>query len=293
MSPAPLPPGACSPGALSRRAFLGGALGAAGGLVVAGRGGRCLGRRPSTPDPKTFFPLVLSSDLARVVAAAAAGVRALAQHGKGIEYASGPSVTVRFRKKGGRVVAAAEARVRPRRPPQGSRRLRGPAGARQRGGLAGRGARAGSEGAVHDPGRPTSPTAVVPGQAAPRDPSPTTTDTLGVDPICTRDPDVPAAHAVAVDGDRRGQAGGRVVRHAGAVPVAVLRAGARRVPRHHQGLRRPDRAGAHRDLQEAHRHRARADGRGVAPPERAVAVRDRRATAPCSRASTARSAAPR
>jgi hypothetical protein len=36
-----------------------------------------------------------------------------------------------------------------------------------------------------------SPVAIVPGQAAPRDPSPTTTDTLGVDPICTRDPACP------------------------------------------------------------------------------------------------------
>jgi hypothetical protein len=36
-----------------------------------------------------------------------------------------------------------------------------------------------------------SPEAIVPGQAAPRDPSPTTTDTLGVDPICTRDPACP------------------------------------------------------------------------------------------------------
>ena len=34
---------------------------------------------------------------------------------------------------------------------------------------------------------------------------------------------MPAAHAVAVDGDRRGQAGGRAVRHPGALPVAVLR----------------------------------------------------------------------
>jgi hypothetical protein len=33
-----------------------------------------------------------------------------------------------------------------------------------------------------------SPVAVVAGQAAPRDPSPTAAYTLGVDPICTRDP---------------------------------------------------------------------------------------------------------
>ena len=53
------------------------------------------------PDPKTFFPLVLSSDLA----ASPQGQRlvfALSHStANGIKYASGPSVIVRFRKKGG------------------------------------------------------------------------------------------------------------------------------------------------------------------------------------------------
>ena len=67
MPSAPLPPGACSPGARSRRAFLGGALGAAGGLVFAGSLADMVWAdaawADSTPNPKTFFPLVLSSDL--------------------------------------------------------------------------------------------------------------------------------------------------------------------------------------------------------------------------------------
>ena len=50
---------------------------------------------------------------------------------------------------------------------------------------------------------------------------------LGVDPICTRDPMCPL-HTESLDTtDRQGQAGRGVVRDAGALPVAVLRAGAR------------------------------------------------------------------
>src|SRR4051812_34498553 len=101
MPPAPLPPGACSPGALSRRAFLGGALGAAGGLVVAGSLADVAGADSSTPDPKTFFPLVLSADLAASRQAQRMVFALSHSTSKGVVYASGPSVTVRFRKKGG------------------------------------------------------------------------------------------------------------------------------------------------------------------------------------------------
>ena len=58
MPPAPLPPGP-----RSRRAFLG-ALGAAGGLAVAGSMSD-VAFADSGPDSKTFFPLVLSADLVR------------------------------------------------------------------------------------------------------------------------------------------------------------------------------------------------------------------------------------
>ena len=135
MPPAPLSPGACS-----RRAFLGGALGAAGGLVLAGSLADVAWAGDSTtPDPKTFFPLVLSSDLAaspqpqRLVFALSHSTA------KGIKYASGPRVTVRFRKKGGQWSQRAEARVRPRRTAEGTRGLRRPPAVRQRRHLAGRG----------------------------------------------------------------------------------------------------------------------------------------------------------
>src|SRR5262249_33161322 len=108
----------------------------------------------------------------------------------GIKYASGPSVTVRFRKKGGAWS-----------PPQQT--------AFDRAGLPkGRGVYVAqpvldSAGVwqVEAPGPgqkgpvsihvDTTPPRVVPGEAAPRDASPTTTDTLGVDPICTRSPACP------------------------------------------------------------------------------------------------------
>src|SRR4051794_9893308 len=86
MPPAPLPPGA-----LSRRAFLGGALGAAGGLVVAGS---FPALAVAADDP--YFTLLLSSDLA----ASPNPQRMVFALGKGKDFASGPSVTVRFRKKG-------------------------------------------------------------------------------------------------------------------------------------------------------------------------------------------------
>ena len=58
----PLEPSSAS--ALSRRAFLGRGLALAGGLAVAGAaGGVFADVATAAPDPKTYFPLVLSSDL--------------------------------------------------------------------------------------------------------------------------------------------------------------------------------------------------------------------------------------
>jgi hypothetical protein len=177
---------------LSRRAFLGGALGAAGGLVVAGSlADVAWADGSSTPDPRTFFPLVLSSDLAASSQAQRMVFALSHSTNKGIVYASGPSVTVRFRKKG------TKAWAQPQKP------------AFDRAGLPkGRGVYVArpvldSEGVWQVEALAqgqkvpftievaAAPAAVVPGQAAPRDPSPTTTDALGVDPICTRDPMCP------------------------------------------------------------------------------------------------------
>ena len=263
---------------VARGAFLGGALGAAGGLVVAGSlADARAGPATVAPDPKTFFPLVLSATShaspqpQRLVFALSHSTA------KGIKYASGPSVTVRFRKKGGDVGAAADARATTA---SGCPKGRGVYVARpildSAGRLAGRGARPGPEGAVHDPGEPTPRSPSCPGRPRRATASPTTTDTLGVDPICTRDPMCPL-HTQSLS----------TVIGAGK-PVAALFATPARCQSPYcapvldefldviKPLRRPDRAGAHRDLPEADRHRARSHGRGVAPPERAVAVRDRR-----------------
>ena len=185
MPPAPLPPGACS-----RRAFLGGALGAAGGLVVAGSLADTAWASSTTPDAKTYFPLVLSADLAaspqpqRLVFALSHSTA------KGIQYASGPAVTVRFRQKGGQWSAA----QKPAFDRVGLPKGRGVYVARPQ--LTSAGvwqveAKAQGQKIPFTIQVADAPTAVVPGQAAPRDPSPTTTNTLGVDPICTRDPMCP------------------------------------------------------------------------------------------------------
>jgi hypothetical protein len=185
-----MPPELFSPGALSRRAFLGGALGAAGGLVAAGSLPDLAWASDSSPDPKTFFPLVLSSDLAaspqpqRLVFALSHSTA------KGIKYASGPSVTVRFRPKGGEW-------AQPQKPAfdrAGLPKGRGVYVARpvlDRAGLWQVEARAKGQKIPFTIEVKESPEAVVPGVPAPRDPSPTTTDTLGVDPICTREPGCP------------------------------------------------------------------------------------------------------
>jgi hypothetical protein len=186
MPPAPLPPGA-----RSRRAFLRGALGAAGGLVVAGSlADVAWARDSSAPDPKTFFPLVLSSDLAASPQAQRLVFALSHSTAKGIQYASGPSVTVRFRKKGGQW-------AQPQKPAfdrAGLPRGRGVYVARpvlDRAGVWQVEARALGQKIPFTIEVKAAPEAVVPGQAAPRDPSPTTTDALGVDPICTRDPECP------------------------------------------------------------------------------------------------------
>jgi len=176
------------PRALSRRAFLGGALGAAGGLAVAGSLADVAWAGDSE---KTFFPLVLSADLAASTAPQRL-VFALAQSGPGgRKFASGPSVNVRFRKQGDKAWAQPQRTAYDR---AGLPKGRGVYIARptlDREGIWQVEARAQGQKVPFTIQVLPAPVAIVPGEAAPRDPSPTTTDSLGVDPICTRDPMCP------------------------------------------------------------------------------------------------------
>jgi hypothetical protein len=171
---------------LSRRSFLGAGLAAAGGLVLAD----ALTGPAVALDTKKYFPLVLSSDL-YASPDPQRFVMALAHNGANhIVYASGPSVSMRTRS------------------PQG---VRGPVMKTlyDRAGLPkGRGvyvaspvfdtagvwkvvARAGGQKVPFSVQVNDQPVAAAVGQPAPRAPSPTTADTLGVKPICTRQPMCP------------------------------------------------------------------------------------------------------
>jgi hypothetical protein len=182
MAPPPLPPRA-----LSRRAFLGGALGAAGGLLVAGS---LADVALAANSGVTYFPLSLSADLAPSPTPQRM-VFALAQSSsKGRKYASGPSVSIRFRKKGGNWSPLQQAAYDRVGLPKGrgvyiAEPVLDSAGIWQVEARA-QGQKIPFSIQVND-----APSAVVVGAAAPRDPSPTTANTLGVSPICTRSPACP------------------------------------------------------------------------------------------------------
>jgi hypothetical protein len=182
-----------SPRACSRRAFLAGAAGTVGGLAVAATVGDVLldtDRAGAAPDSKTYFPLLLSADLAASPSPQRL-VFALAHSSpKGQQFASGPSVTVRFRKKGGQWAQAQRTAYDRVGLPKGrgvyvARPVLDSAGTWQVE------AQAQGQKVPFTIQVAESPTAVVPGVAAPRAASPTTSDALGVDPICTRSPACP------------------------------------------------------------------------------------------------------
>jgi hypothetical protein len=175
---------------LSRRSFLGAGLAAAGGLVIAGAGGGLLAADADALDTKTFFPLVLSSDLYASPEPQRL-VFALSHSGpKGIQYASGPSVSVRFRSPSGTWSAATRTAYDRVGLPKG----RGVYVAKptfDAPGVWRVEARAKGQKVPFTLEVNAQPVAVVAGTPAPRAASPTTADTLGVDPICTRDPECP------------------------------------------------------------------------------------------------------
>jgi hypothetical protein len=161
----------------------------AGGLAVAGSLAD-VAWADSTPNPKTYFPLVLSSDLAASAAPQRLVFALSHSTANGVQFASGPSVSVRFRRKGGKWSPLTQTTFDRAGLPKGrgvyvSEPVLDRAGAWQVE------ARAQGQKVPFSIEVNPSPTVIVPGQAAPRDPSPTTTDTLGVDPICTREPACP------------------------------------------------------------------------------------------------------
>jgi hypothetical protein len=175
------PPGACS-----RRALLRAGLVAAGGALVATAlpGGSALA---------TSYPigaLVLSSDLyastepQRFVFALGQGSPT------GLQYVSGPSASVRFKGPGGGWTKAVTAPLDRAGLPKGrgvyvTTPVFDSAGIwKAETNIKGSNVKF----ALQVNAQPVAPIA---GQPAPRDPSPTPTDTLGVSPICTRTPMCP------------------------------------------------------------------------------------------------------
>ncbi len=173
---------------LSRRAFLGGGIAAAGGLALAGS---LTDVALAAPNSKKYFPLVLSSDLyastqpQRMVFALSHGTS------KGIQFASGPAVSVRFRAPDAKswtpLTKTAYDRVGlpkgrgvyvtfPTFDTPGTWKVE---------------ARTKGQKVPFSIAVNPQPTALIPGTPAPKAPSPTTADTLGVKPICTRKPMCP------------------------------------------------------------------------------------------------------
>jgi hypothetical protein len=177
--------------ALSRRGFLGRSLAAAGGLALTGVATGALAEAAgAAPDSKTYFPLVLSSDLyaspqpQRLVFALSHG------GAKGIQFASGPAVAVRFRGPGGAWTPLTRTAFDRAGLPKG----RGVYVSRptfDQPGVWRVEARAQGQRVPFTLQVGQAPLTFVPGMPAPRAASPTTADALGVDPICTRDPECP------------------------------------------------------------------------------------------------------
>jgi hypothetical protein len=183
MAPDPFPSRA-----LSRRAFLGGALAATGGLALAGT---LADPALAAPDPKTFFPLVLASDL-HASTQPQRMVFALSHSGsKGIQYASGPSVSVRFRAPGATAWTPLAKTAYDRAGLPKGRGVYVVFPTFEKPGVWKAEARAQGQKIPFTLEVNAQPTTLIVGATAPRAASPTTADTLGVKPICTRDPMCP------------------------------------------------------------------------------------------------------
>ena len=169
---------------LSRRAFLGGTLALAGGIALGTGFPDTAG---AAPNPKTYFPLVLSSDLyasnqpQRLVIALSHGTS------NGVQFASGPSVSVRFRGPKGSWTRPTKTTYDRVGLPKG-RGVYVSHPTFDRPGVWRVEAVAQGQKVPFTLEVNPAATVIVAGAAAPRAASPTTADPLGVDPICTRDP---------------------------------------------------------------------------------------------------------
>jgi hypothetical protein len=185
---------------LSRRAFLGGGLTVAGGVVAAAALGTPAFAASSSANK--LAPLVLSSDLyasdqpQRLVVA-------LARGGKGgIKFVSGPAAQFRFQapKTPGGPTPTATAWAKAPLDRAGLPKGRGvyvTAPVLDTAGVWDVEVKAQGERVPFKIQVNAAAVAPVAGQAAPRAPSPTVTDTLGVSPICTRQPMCPL-HTVSL-----------------------------------------------------------------------------------------------
>jgi hypothetical protein len=187
-----MPPDPFLARAVSRRAFLGGGIAAAGGLVLAGAmGDAAFAGDSASVDPKTFFPLVFSSDLYASTQPQRM-VFALSHGGKnGIQFASGPSVSVRFRPPGGGAWTPLTKTTYDRVGLPKGRGVYVTDATFATSGTWKVEARAQGSKIPFTIAVNPQPAALVPGMPAPKAASPTVADTLGVKPICTRDPMCP------------------------------------------------------------------------------------------------------
>jgi hypothetical protein len=172
----------------SRRHFLGAGLAAAGGLVLAGAFGA---DAADALDTKTFFPLVLSSDLYASPRPQRLVFALSHSSSSGIQYASGPSVQVRFGSPDGTTTTTLMKTAYDRAGLPKGRGVYVSFPTFPTAGIWKVEARAKGQKIPFSVQVNASPITVVPGQPAPRAPSPTPTATLGVKPICTRDPMCP------------------------------------------------------------------------------------------------------
>jgi hypothetical protein len=174
--------------ALSRRAFLGGSLAAAGAWAVAGT---FADPALAAPDTKTYFPLVLATDL-HASTDPQRMVFALSHSGpKGIQFASGPSVSVRFRGPGATAWTPLAKTAYDRVGLPKGRGVYVTFPTFDTPGVWKVEARAQGQKIPFTIQVNPQAVTVLPGTAAPKAASPTTADTLGVKPICTRDPMCP------------------------------------------------------------------------------------------------------